>query len=92
MNNQDNNSRQKSPKKHRDSSRKDTLGLLSMIVGILGLIFSFFCTFISLVPGIIAIVCGFISKNQGQKFAISGIILGILAIITGIALTYVTMR
>ncbi len=91
MNNQDNNSGQQSPEGHRERSRRDTLGLLSMIVGILGLVFSFCCTFLSLVPGIIAIVCGFIARNQGQKYALSGIILGILAIITGIALTYVGM-
>ena len=72
-------------------ARKDTLGLVGMILGVLGVLFSFCCTFLSIFPGVAALVCGAIARNNGQRYAITAIILGIVAIVLGIILTWIGM-
>ena len=73
-------------------SQKGTLGLISMILGVFGLLFSFCCTFMAVIPGLTALVCGVIAHNQGQKYGISGIVFGILTVAAGIILTYLGMQ
>ena len=92
MDNQEKNINELFSESRKREPENDTLGLVSMILGITGLLFSFCCTFMAVLPGIAALVCGAIAKNNGQKYALSGIILGLLTIITGVALTIIGMR
>jgi|GEM_PF-4853373 len=59
--------------------QNDTLGIIGLISGILGVV-CFCCYPLSIVLGVIAVVCGFLAKSKGQKFALAGIILGFAAI------------
>lgn len=92
MDNQEKNINELFSKTGNKEPKNHTLGLVSMILGITGLLFSFCCTFMAVLPGIAALVCGAIARNNGQKYALSGIILGLLTITTGIILTVIGMR
>ncbi len=91
MQNQESNTATQFPTNQHEKPPKDTLGIVGMVLGILGILSSFCCTFLSLLPGLAAIVCGIIARNQGQRYGLTGIILGIIAIIGGFLLTLVGM-
>lgn len=42
-------------------------------------------------PGITALSCGIAARKRGQKYALAAIILGVVSIIPGIAITFVGM-
>ncbi len=83
---------EKQPQQQNEEMQNDTLGLVGMIIGILGVLFSFCCTFLSILPGIAAIVCGVVAYNQGQRYGISAIVLGVIASVTGVVLAYIGIR
>lgn len=75
-----------------NEARCDTLGIIAMVLGITGLIFSFCCTFMAVIPGLAALLCGIIAKNNRQKYGMTGITLGVVTIITAIVLTFTGLR
>lgn len=62
----------------------NTLGIVSLVTGIIGLILSPCCGFISIPLGIAALVCGFMAKGQNQRFALAGLILGAITLVVAI--------
>ena len=68
------------------SGRMNGLAIASLVVGIVGILFTFYG-----VVGLIALILGFVARRQinsggqrGRGLAIAGIILGIIGIILGI--------
>ncbi len=61
----------------------DTVGIIGLIAGIVGLLMAC-CPPLGIVLGITALVCGFVAKSKGQRFAVAGIVLGILAVLVAI--------
>lgn len=61
--------------------KNNTIGILALIFGIVGLLLS--CIFIGIVPAIAGIVLGIvgISKNNGKGMCIAGLICGIIGIL-----------
>ena len=79
-------------KEENNEKRQSALGITSMILGIIAIIISFvpFLNIISLPTAIIAIVFGIITvirKSVKKAFAISGIILSVLAIVIAFSIT-----
>lgn len=75
-----------------DKAQTGKLGIIGLIIGVFGLLFSFCCTFMAVLPGLTALVCGIIAKSNRQNFASWGIILGIITVIAAVALTVAGMR
>lgn len=61
----------------------DTVGIIGLIAGIVALLMAC-CPPLGIVLGITALVCGFVAKSKGQRFAVAGIVLGILAVLAAI--------
>ena len=61
--------------------KKNTIGILSLILGIAGLLLS--CVIVGIVPAIAAVVLGIIGivKNNGKGQSIAGIVCGIIGIL-----------
>ena len=77
---------QNSDAPREETVQNNTLGVISLVIGILGIIFSFLCCpFIGIILGVIALVTGLMANSNAQKFAKVGLILGIIAIIGGAA-------
>lgn len=79
-------------KEENNEKRQSALGITSMILGIIAIIISFvpFLNIISLPTAIIAIVFGIITvirTSVKKAFAISGIILSVLAIVIAFSIT-----
>ena len=77
-------------KEENNEKRQSALGITSMILGIIAIIISFvpFLNIISLPTAIIAIVFGTVIRTSVKKaFAISGIILSVLAIVIAFSIT-----
>ncbi len=66
------------------ASKNNTMGIISLVAGILGLLLFVCCSYISIVLGIVALVCGILALQQQQQFALAGIVLGALSIVLGI--------
>ncbi|MGM0653033.1 MAG: DUF4190 domain-containing protein [Bacillota bacterium] len=62
----------------------NTLGIVALVCGILGVLLFFCCPYLSVVLGLVALVCGVLANQQHQKYALAGIILGIAALVLGI--------
>ena len=62
----------------------NTLGTISLVSGILGVLFFFCCPYMSVILGIAALVCGILGYQQQQKYALAGIILGAIATVLGV--------
>ncbi len=62
----------------------NTLGTISLVSGILGVLFFFCCPYMSVILGIAALVCGILGYQQQQKYALAGIILGVIATVLGV--------
>ncbi len=62
----------------------NTLGIISLVAGIVGVLLFFCCSYISVVLGILALVCGILGYQQKQQYALAGIILGAVSIVLGI--------
>ncbi|MGM0688644.1 MAG: DUF4190 domain-containing protein [Bacillota bacterium] len=62
----------------------NTLGTVSLVTGILGVLLFFCCPYISVILGLTALVCGILGWQQQQKYALAGIILGVAATALGI--------
>lgn len=60
-------------------TQSNALGVVSLVLGIIGVVV-FCCNPLPIILGVIAVICGFIAKSKGQKFAMAGIILGFIAI------------
>lgn len=76
------------------STKTNTLAIVSIVCGGLGLIFSFCCGLLGVPIDIAAIVCGGIAlsqiaakREQGRGMAIGGISLGVLGILLSIGMT-----
>lgn len=67
----------------------NTLGIVSLASGIAGLIFSICCYPLGIILAILAIICGIIGNQRGQKFALAGIILGAISLI--LALVFILL-
>lgn len=83
---------EKTKKEENNEKRQSALGITSMILGIIAIIISFvpFLNIISLPTAIIAIVFGIITvirTSVKKAFAISGIILSVLAIVIAFSIT-----
>lgn len=83
---------EKKNKEENNEKRQSALGITSMILGIIAIIISFvpFLNIISLPTAIIAIVFGIITvirTSVKKAFAISGIILSVLAIVIAFSIT-----
>jgi len=59
----------------------NTLGIISLVTGILGMVFYFCCFGIDLVLGVAALVTGILGNQQGQDYSLVGIVLGIIVIV-----------
>ncbi len=62
----------------------NTLGTVSLVTGILGMLLFLCCPYISVILGITALVCGILGYQQQQNYALAGIILGVAALALGI--------
>ncbi len=62
----------------------NTLGIISLVAGIIGVILFFCCSYISVVLGVVALICGILGYQQKQQYAMAGIILGAISIVLGI--------
>lgn len=62
----------------------NTLGIISLVSGIIGVILFLCCSYISVVLGIVALICGILGYQQKQQYALAGIILGAISIVLGI--------
>ncbi len=65
-------------------SSNNTLGIISLIAGIVGVLLFVCCPYISVVLGIVALICGILAYQQQQQYALAGIILGATSILLGI--------
>lgn len=63
--------------------RNDTLGIIALIAGIVALLAAC-CPPLGIVLGIAALICGIIGKSKEQRFAMVGVILGIIALLLAI--------
>jgi len=73
------------------AQENNTLGVVGLVTGILGLVFAFCCSPLGVLMGIVAVVCGIIASGRGQKFALAGIIMGAIAFVLGILLSIILM-
>ncbi len=62
----------------------NTLGIVSLVCGILAVIFIFCCGYLAIILGIGALVCGILAQQRQQQYAMAGIILGAAGIALGI--------
>ncbi len=65
-------------------AQNNTLGIISLVAGIIGVILFFCCSYISVVLGIVALICGILGYQQKQQYALAGIILGAVSIVLGV--------
>ncbi len=65
-------------REHQDN----TLGVISLVTGIAGLVFFFCCFGIDLVLGIVALVTGILGHRNNQSYSLAGLIMG--AIVLGL--------
>ncbi|MFO7951475.1 MAG: DUF4190 domain-containing protein [Bacillota bacterium] len=70
-------------------SKNNTLGTVSLVAGIGGVILFLCCSYISIILGTTALICGILGRQQNQEYALPGIILGAVAIVLGITFTIV---
>ena len=61
--------------------QNNTLGIVSLVSGIAGLIFSICCYPLGIVLSILALICGIIGNQRGQQYALAGIILGAISLL-----------
>ncbi len=62
----------------------NTLGTVSLVTGILAVIFFLCCPYLAVILGLVAIICGILASQRQQKYALAGIILGAVGIVLGI--------
>ncbi len=67
----------------------NTLGIISLVTGILGVLLFLCCSYVSIILGIAALICGILGRQQNQDYSLPGIILGAVAIVLGIIFTIV---
>ncbi len=85
------------PENNEPATKKSSLGLISMIIGIVNVVccccgncipyVSYVVPFVVLILGVVSLVLAIVSKKQAGKmdgFAIAGMILGILGIVMGV--------
>ncbi len=65
-------------------AKNNTLGIISLVSGIVGVLLFVCCSYISVVLGIVALICGILGYQQKQQYALAGIILGAISIVLGI--------
>ena len=71
--------------------QNNTLGVVGLVSGILGLVFAICCSPIGVLLGITALVCGIIANNRNQKYGLAGIILGAISLALGLILSIVVL-
>jgi len=69
---------------YESSPQNNTLGVISLVCGILGIIFSICCNFLGLILALPALICGIIGYQKQQQYALAGIILGAIALVLSI--------
>jgi len=77
-----------------EESRNNTLGIISLVFGILGVLGALLCCCFSPVGsvlGIVALICGILGHQQKQQFALAGLILGAVAIFLGVVI-FITLQ
>lgn len=68
----------------QSNSKSDTLGTISLVLGITALVLTFCCPVLDILLAIVAIICGIIAHNDGQNYGKIGAILGAVAILLNI--------
>lgn len=63
-----------------ENQKNDTLGIVSLVTGIVGLV-TMCCYGLGFIPGVVAIICGAMAKSRNQRFAVAGLIMGIIAVV-----------
>lgn len=76
-----------SPRPGFTPPENNSLGVTSLVTGILGLLFAFCCSPLGALLGVVALVCGIIGNSRQQRFAVAGIVLGAISIFLGILLS-----
>ncbi len=73
--------------KNRRQPEDNTLGILSLVFGILGVANMLFCSccmgpynVIAAVVGMVALVCGIIGHQNNQQYALAGLVLGAITV------------
>jgi len=61
-------------------SKSDTLGILGLIFGIVGILTAC-CWPLGILLGATALVCGIVAKSREQRLATAGIVLGIITLL-----------
>jgi MFS family permease len=87
----------------KEKNKKTPVGIASILLGILGLIFYFIGWFfysfvdnrlygmvIGLIFGIVAIILGYIAKKKGDYYGIYGLYLGILIVVIALLTVLLT--
>lgn len=69
----------------------NSLGVTSLVTGILGLLLAFCCSPLGALLGIVALVCGIVGNGRQQRNAVAGIVLGAISIFLGILLSIFTL-
>ncbi len=64
----------------RKPENNNTLGVISLVTGILAIILYFCCIGLDFLLGIIALITGIIGHKEGQDYALAGMILGIVVL------------
>ncbi len=66
--------------------KNSTLGLFSLIMGIVSLLTLSCCGPLSIILAITAVITGIIARTENQEYAVIGIILGVLGLILPVLL------
>ncbi len=66
------------------NNNDNVLGIIALVCGIAGIVFSFVIPVLNLGLAVAAIICGLIGRSQGQKYATAGFILGLVTILMSV--------
>lgn len=69
-----------------ETPKNNTLGIISLVSGIVGIVLAFCCYPVGIILAILALICGIIGNQRGQQYAMAGIVLGAIALLLAIVL------
>jgi lysylphosphatidylglycerol synthetase-like protein (DUF2156 family) len=71
--------------------RSNGMAIAAMVLGIIGIVFAFFITYVGIILGVIAIVLALVARRRGEAVPghgrgqiLTGLILGILAVVISV--------
>ena len=64
----------------REQEPNNSLGVVSLVTGIIGLVMFFCCFGIDIILAIIAIITGILGYKENQQHALAGMILGLITL------------